>query len=78
MPQLDLATLIALWILGALLIVPLAGMTARWGIAPVLHAVARVRRGAPREVDELRGEVRELAAAVDRLAAALEREPALR
>jgi hypothetical protein len=78
MPHLDLANVLALWILGALLIVPLAGLAARWGIAPVLHAVARVRRGAPRDQDELRGEVRALADAVDRLAAALEREPALR
>jgi hypothetical protein len=78
MPQLDLATVTALWILGVVLIVPLAGLTARWGVAPVLHAVARVRRGAPRELEELRGEVRALAAAVDRLAAALEREPAPR
>ena len=78
MPHLDLPTVLALWITGAVLIVPLAGMAARWGLAPVLHAVARVRRGAPREVEELRGEVRALAAAVDRLADALEREPALR
>jgi hypothetical protein len=78
MPHLDLPTVLALWIAGAVLIIPLAGMAARWGLAPVLHAVARVRRGAPREVEELRGEVRALAAAVDRLADALEREPALR
>jgi hypothetical protein len=78
MPHLDLANVLALWILGAVLIVPLAGLTARWGITPVLHAVARVRRGAPRELDELRGEVRALADAVDRLGSALEREPALR
>ena len=76
MPNLDLASVLALWIVGAVLMVPLAGITARWGLAPVLHAVARVRRGAPRELDELRGEVRALAASVDRLAAALEREPA--
>jgi hypothetical protein len=76
MPHLDLATVFALWIVGAVLIIPLAGMAARWGLAPVLHAVARVRRGTPRDLDELRDEVRSLAASVDRLAAALEREPA--
>jgi hypothetical protein len=78
MPHLDLATVLALWIAGAVLIVPLAGAAARWGLAPVLHAVARVRRGSPRELDELRGEVRALADAVDRLATSLEQEPALR
>jgi hypothetical protein len=78
MPHLELGTVLALWIVGAVLIVPLAGMTARWGLAPVLHAVARVRRGAPRDADELRDEVRALAQAVERLAESLEREPALR
>ena len=76
MPNLSLANVLALWIVGAVLMVPLAGMTARWGLAPVLRAVARVRRAAPDDLDELRGEVRALAASVDRLAAALAREPA--
>jgi len=74
----DLTSLLALWIVGAVLIIPLSMLAARWGLTPLLHAVARVRRGSPRELEELRGEVRALAAAVDRLAASLEREPALR
>ena len=44
----------------------------------IVHAVARVRRGAPREVEQLRDEMRTLSHAIDRLADALEREPALR
>ena len=78
MPYLDLPTVLALWIVGAVLIVALTGLTARWGLPPVLHAVARVRRGAPREVEQLRDEMRTLSHAIDRLADALEREPALR
>jgi hypothetical protein len=74
----DLTSLLALWIVGAVLIIPLSMLATRWGLIPLLHAVARIRRGAPREVEQLRGEVRALSAAVDRLAAALEREPVLR
>lgn len=74
----DLTSLLALWIVGAVLIIPLSMLAARWGLAPVLRAVARVRRGSPNELDQLRGEIRALAAAVDRLAASLEREPAPR
>ena len=77
MPTFDLATVLVLWIAGAVLIFPLAGLAARFGLVPVLHAVARVRRpGAMEEEaldDRLAGveeALRALAAQVERLAAA--------
>jgi hypothetical protein len=72
----DLATILVLWIAGAVLIFPLAGLAARFGLAPVLHAVARVRRPGAAEDEALddrlagvEGELRALSAAVERLAA---------
>jgi hypothetical protein len=76
MPSIDLATVLVLWITGAVLIFPLAGLAARFGVVPVLHAVARVRRpGADdEELDErlagMEVELRALTAAVERLSAA--------
>ena len=75
MPSIDLAIVLVLWITGAVLIFPLAGLAARFGLVPVLHAVARVRRpGADDEEldDRLAGmevELRALTAAVERLSA---------
>lgn len=72
----DLATILVLWIAGAVLIFPLAGLAARFGLAPVLHAVARVRRPGAADDEALderlagvEGELRALSAAVERLAA---------
>lgn len=75
MPSIDLATVLVLWITGAVLIFPLAGLAARFGLVPVLHAVARVRRPghADDELDDrlagMETELRTLTAAVERLSA---------
>ena len=78
----DLPALLGVWIAGVLLLVPICALAARWGLVPVLHAVARLRaagRGAP-EADErfagVEAQLRALGAAVDRLAESLERERA--
>jgi len=74
MPSIDLATVLVLWITGAVLIFPLAGLAARFGLVPVLHAVARVRH--PGAVEDealearlasLEGEMRALTRAVERM-----------
>jgi hypothetical protein len=77
MPSFDLATVLVLWIAGAVLIFPLAGLAARFGIVPVLNAVARMRdRGAAEDeaLDDrlagLEGQLRALTAAVERMGAA--------
>jgi hypothetical protein len=76
MPSFSLATVLVLWIAGAVLIFPLAGMAARWGLAPVLNAVARVRHPGAGEDEalearlaSLEGQIRLLTRAVERLAA---------
>lgn len=78
MPRLfsaDLATLAALWICGVLLIVPLSGLWMRYGLRPVLDAVARARQaGASRRMAALErrnavaeARLRQLGAAVRQL-----------
>jgi hypothetical protein len=69
-----LASALTAWIVAVVALVPLAGLTARFGLKPVLDSVARLRaagRGAP-EMDErftrLEEQIRALAGAVDRLA----------
>jgi hypothetical protein len=69
-----LASALTVWIVAVVALVPLAGLTARFGLKPVLDSVARLRaagRG-PRETDEryahLEEQIRALAGAVDRLA----------
>jgi hypothetical protein len=77
MPSFDLATVLVLWIAGAVLIFPLAGLAARLGIVPVLNAVARMRNPGAAEDEALddrlaglEGQLRALTAAVERLGAA--------
>lgn len=72
----DLSTVLVLWIAGAVMIFPLAGMAARFGLVPVLHAVARVRRPGAEEDEALEerlagveGQLRALTAAVERMGA---------
>lgn len=49
----DITALVAIWMGGLILLVPLAGLTARFALEPVLDAVARVRRaGAGVSADE--------------------------
>ena len=77
MPSFDLATVLVLWIAGAVLIFPLAGLAARLGIVPVLNAVARIRNPGAAEDEALddrlaglEGQLRALTAAVERMGAA--------
>jgi hypothetical protein len=72
----DLSTILVLWIAGAVMIFPLAGMAARFGLVPVLHAVARVRRPGAEEDEALEErlagvevQLRALTAAVERMGA---------
>lgn len=49
----DITTVVAIWMGGLILLVPLAGLTARFALKPVLDAVAGVRRaGAGVSADE--------------------------
>lgn len=72
----DLTTVALAWIAGSVLIVPLTGLAARFGLRPLVLAVARLRAagredgGAQAGLEE---QVAELAAAVERLALAVER-----
>ncbi|HEV2149539.1 MAG TPA: hypothetical protein VGR37_19215 [Longimicrobiaceae bacterium] len=45
MPDLnvDLTSLAAIWMGGSVLLVPLAGLTARYGLRPLVESVARMR-----------------------------------
>jgi hypothetical protein len=43
--SIDLTTLVAIWMGGLLILVPLIGMTMRLGLVPLLRAVAELRRG---------------------------------
>jgi hypothetical protein len=74
MPAFDLSTVLVLWIAGAVMIFPLAGLAARFGLVPVLHAVARVRHPGAAEDEALEerlagveGQLRALTAAVERM-----------
>lgn len=76
MPDLnvDLTSIAAIWMGGSVLLVPLAGLTARFGIMPLLDSVARLRAAgrageAPdTRLEALERRLAELARAVDRLA----------
>lgn len=49
----DLGILVAIWVAGAVLMIPLLGLSARFGLVPLLDAVSRLRHAAhSREVDE--------------------------
>lgn len=74
----DLVAALTVWIVAVVALVPLAGLTARFGLKPVLDSVARLRaagRGAP-DADErftrMEEQMRALAGAVDRLSEQLE------
>lgn len=72
----DLTAISAIWMGGSVLLVPLAGLTARFGIKPLLDSVARVRAaGRHGEAAELEARFeameqgfRDLARSVERLA----------
>ena len=74
----NLTLIAAIWMGGAVLLVPLAGFTARFGLKPLLDSVARMRaaeRAARVEPEldarfaALEHRMRDLTRAVDRLAA---------
>lgn len=82
----DLTMIAAIWMGAALLMVPLVGLTARFGFKPLLDSVARMRASdrATRDQAEqdaryaaLERRVRELTRAVDRLNAESRREHAV-
>lgn len=78
----DLTAMLAIWIVGVLLLVPVAGLAARLGLKPVLDSVARVRaagRADPELEERFAGVERQLRAVsgrLDRVAEALERREA--
>lgn len=75
--QTELARIAALWIAGAVLMIPLLGVTARWGLRPLVDAVARLRQTRRDErTDRLEARVASLSRAVEQLGAALDRERA--
>lgn len=43
----DLTTIVAIWLGAAVLIIPLLGLTARFGLVPILDAVTRMRGSRP-------------------------------
>jgi hypothetical protein len=75
----DLATVVAIWMGGAILLVPLMALLARFGIAPVLDSIARIRAGGSgarsggsearveARVAEMEARLRELKRAVEQL-----------
>ncbi len=74
----DLTLITAIWMGGSVLLVPLAGLTARYGLKPLLDSVARMRaadRSAGNEAEldvrfaAVERRLRDLAQSVDRLAA---------
>jgi hypothetical protein len=72
---LDLTSLAAIWMGGSILLVPLAGLTARWGLRPLVDSVARMRAaGAPADAGlearfaAMERRMEEMARAVDRIA----------
>ncbi|HYJ78070.1 MAG TPA: hypothetical protein VEW03_00510 [Longimicrobiaceae bacterium] len=78
----DVTAMLAIWIAGVLLLVPVLGLAARLGLRPVLDSVARVRaagRADPEAEERLTGledQFRALAGAVERLTEVLERQGA--
>lgn len=41
--EFDVATVVAIWMGGVIILIPLIGLMARYGIAPVIEAVGRMR-----------------------------------
>jgi hypothetical protein len=76
MPDLnvDLTALAAIWMGGSVILVPLAGLTARYGIRPLLDSVARLRAAGGRgEAEALEGRFAALERGMDDLARAVDR-----
>lgn len=70
----DLTALAAIWMGGSVILVPLAGITARYGIRPLLDSVARLRAAGPRaESEALEGRFAAMERSLDDLARAVDR-----
>ncbi|MEW5928802.1 MAG: hypothetical protein AB1941_15175 [Gemmatimonadota bacterium] len=70
----DLTALAAIWMGGSVLLVPLAGITARYGIRPLLDSVARLRAaGARPDTEALEGRFAALERGLDDLGRAVDR-----
>lgn len=70
----DLTALAAIWMGGSVLLVPLAGITARYGIRPLLESVARVRAaGARGHVEVLESRFAAMEQGLDDLSRAVDR-----
>lgn len=74
--EFDITTIAAIWMVGVIVLVPLIGLMARFGLAPVIDAVGRMRAGAgagEAEEERFRGleaRVAALTRTVERLEAA--------
>ena len=44
MIDIDFTTLVVIWVIGAVVMVPLVGLTIRFAMVPLLDSIARVRR----------------------------------
>lgn len=70
----DLTLIAAIWMGGSILLVPLAGLAARFGLKPLLDSVARVRAaGRDDRAEALASRVRALETGLDELARAVDR-----
>ncbi len=70
----DLTALAAIWMGGSVILVPLAGLTARYGIRPLLESVARLRAaGRGGDAEALEGRFAALERGMDDLARAVDR-----
>jgi len=66
----DYTTLLAIWMVLAVMLVPLVGFTLRFGVTPLVGAIAELRRRGGREGEaELRRRVKDLEARVAELEA---------
>ena len=76
--EIDVATVVAIWMGGVIVLVPLIGLMARYGIAPVIEAVGRMRSAGSAgaggwEGDEVDGRFAELEDRVTALSRAVAR-----
>lgn len=70
----DLTALAAIWMGGSVILVPLAGLTARYGIRPLLDSVARLRAAGHRgDAEALEGRFAALERGLDDLSRAVDR-----
>lgn len=71
--EFDIVTVVAIWMGGVILLVPLMALTARFGIAPLLDAVARLRAAGSGGAERGYGEMDERFATLEARVVALSR-----